>query len=148
MSQQTIILPAIVLIIWTLFMLVWMAATRFPPIIKNRSKFRDFPVGGRGAELNKFLPPHIMWKAHNYDHLLEQPTLFYALTFILVIIEYGSGMNTMLAWGYVGVRIIHSVWQATVNKIIPVRVGLFAISSIILMILAVRTLLAAIDILL
>jgi hypothetical protein len=138
MSAQTILLPTILLVLWSLVMLLWTVATRFPAIAKNMEKLRDFPVGGRGELLNDVLPPKVMWKAHNYDHLLQQPTLFYATVFVLVALEQGNGTNTALAWAYLVSRIVHSLWQALINTVLPMRVALFSVSSTILIVLAVR----------
>ena len=75
------------------------------------------------------LPPHVRWKADNYNHLMEQPTVFYAAAFSLALLERGQGAPLALAWGYVGLRIVHSVLQATWNKI-EARFTLFALSSL------------------
>lgn len=135
---QTILAPTILLVLWSLVMLFWMAGTRFPAIAKLGDEARNFPPGGRGRDLEGLLPPKVVWKAHNYDHLMEQPTIFYATVFVLVAIDQGTGLNTTLAWGYCLVRIVHSIWQATVNTIVPVRVGLFVLSSMFLVVLAFR----------
>jgi hypothetical protein len=60
---------------------------------------------------------------------MEQPTLFYAVVAILALAGMSGGLNTQLAWGYVVLRILHSIWQATVNTI-PIRFGLFILSTI------------------
>ena len=135
---QTILAPTILLVLWSLVMLFWMAATRFPAIAKLGEEARNFPPGGRGRDLEGLLPPKVVWKAHNYDHLMEQPTIFYATVFVLVAIGQGTGVNTTLAWGYCLLRIAHSIWQATVNTIVPVRIGLFVLSSMCLVALATR----------
>jgi hypothetical protein len=85
------------------------------------------------------MPDHVAWPSHNYTHLLEQPTLFYAIVLILAVLGQGSGWNVTFAWGYVGLRIAHSIWQATVNKL-PIRFGLFILSTACLMALAVNAL--------
>jgi len=136
--QQTILAPTIILVLWSLFMLLWMAATRFPAIARVAEEVKSFPPGGRGRDLEGVLPPRVTWKAHNYDHLMEQPTIFYATVFVLVAIGEGVGANAMLAWAYCLLRVLHSIWQATVNTVIPVRIGLFTLSSICLTVLAVR----------
>ncbi len=136
--DSSILAPAAVLVLWTLVMLVWMAFTRFPAIAKSGIDVKTVPPGGRGSDLEAVLPPSVNWKSHNYTHLLEQPTIFYATVLILHLIGQGGGTNTMLAWGYVGIRIVHSIWQATVNTIIPVRFGLFALSTICLLVLAIN----------
>jgi hypothetical protein len=78
----------------------------------------------------------VRWKADNYNHLMEQPTLFYAIAIVLALVE-PDATNRALAWGYVGLRVAHSLVQALVNKI-EVRFGLFALSSLVLIVLSVR----------
>ena len=96
--------------------------------------------GGRGQDLEGVIPDHVNWKAHNYAHLMEQPTLFYATVMILAILG-ATPLDVGLAWGYAGIRVIHSVWQSTVNRV-PVRFTLFLLSSMCLIALAIRALLA------
>ena len=81
-----------------------------------------------------------MWKSHNYTHLMEQPTIFYPAVIILAIMG-ATGLDVGLAWAYVAIRIVHSLWQASVNRI-PVRAALFFVSSFVLIALAVRALVA------
>ena len=140
--NNSILEPAAVLVLWSLIMLVWMAATRLPAL---KSIGVDFSkaVGGRGADIDPNLPPAIAWKSHNYAHLMEQPTIFYATVAILALAGAGTGINTMLAWGYVGLRIVHSLWQAMINTI-PVRFSLFILSTICLFAMAVNALRATI----
>ena len=83
------------------------------------------------------LPPSVNWKSHNYSHLMEQPTLFYATIVILALAGAGEGLNVQLAWAYTGLRIAHSLWQALINTI-PVRFTLFLLSSLCLTVLAVN----------
>lgn len=137
--NSPILAPAAALVLWSLVMLAWTAATRFPAIAKvPKEKLRTLPrVGVRGQDLEAVLPDSVNWKSHNYTHLMEQPTLFYAVVFILALAGAGEGLNLMLAWAYVGLRVVHSVWQATINKI-PVRIGLFGVSSLVLIGLAIN----------
>ena len=78
--------PAAVLIAWSLIMLVWMAATRLPAMGKAGGGLGNARPGGRGQDLEGVLPDKINWKAHNYAHLMEQPTLFYAVTIIIALL--------------------------------------------------------------
>ncbi len=75
------------------------------------------------------LPPMVRWKADNYAHLMEQPTIFYALVISMAVIGEGSGINLYLAWAYVLLRIMHSLVQALVNKI-ELRFLIFVLSNI------------------
>ena len=130
-----ILQPAIALVLWSLFVLLWMVATRLPAL---RAAAVDLSaVGGRGADLDGILPPSTQWKAHNYNHLMEQPTLFYAVVLILGIAAPADFASYWLAWLYVVLRIVHSIWQATVN-VVRYRAGLFAIFSMVLIVLAMR----------
>lgn len=135
--QGQILTPAAVLVVWSLVMLFWLAGSRLPALSKLGGLGKAKP-GGRGQDLEGVIPDQINWKAHNYSHLMEQPTLFYATVVILAIMGAGA-VDVALAWGYVVIRIVHSVWQATVNRL-PVRFLLFALSSLCLIGLALRAL--------
>ena len=136
MMQAQILAPAAVLIAWSLIMLIWMAATRLPAMKRAGGGLGNAKPGGRGQDLEGVLDDRVNWKAHNYAHLMEQPTLFYAASLILAVMGAGA-VDVLLAWGYVALRIVHSLWQATVNTI-PVRFTLFMFSTILLAALAVR----------
>lgn len=146
--DTAILAPAAVLAIWTGVMLTWMAATRFPAMKKARAErgstgmVSSKRAGGRGQDLEGFIPDEVNWKAHNYTHLMEQPTVFYPMVIILALAG-ASQLDVWLAWAYVVLRIIHSLWQALVNTI-PVRLAIFTAGSIILLMLSVHALLAVI----
>lgn len=135
-----ILTPGAVLILWSLVMLIWVGVTRFPAAAKTRID-PSFRTGGRGQDIDPLLPPHVAWKSHNYAHLMEQPTIFYPTLVILALTGEGTGVNLILAWTYVGLRIIHSLYQATINRVMP-RFAIFALSSICLLIMAINALLA------
>ena len=138
MVGMEILKPVVVLAAWTMVMWVWMYATRIPAINKlPKTGAAGEDVGWTGKSLDDVLPPAIQWKAHNYNHLHEAPTVFYAVAIVLAIVGQGAGINAMLGWSYVALRVIHSVWQATVNKVMP-RFLLFALSSLVLMALVLH----------
>lgn len=127
------ILNAVVaLVVWSLVMWAWMYATRIPAIMKMKLKLE--PEAPRGEQMN-LLPANVRWKADNYNHLMEQPTIFYAIAITLALMNAGDGVNAALAWAYVGLRVLHSFVQALVNKI-EVRFAVFFISSLVLIALA------------
>ncbi len=135
--NSPILAPAAVLVLWSLIVLMWMAATRLPAMSKSGIDLKTAPPGGRGIDLEPVLPPKTNWISHNYTHLMEQPTLFYAVVGILALSGAGSGINATLAWAYVGLRIAHSLWQALVN-VTSVRFLIFLVSTICLFGLAVN----------
>jgi hypothetical protein len=133
----TILLPATVLVCWSLIMLLWTAQTRFPAMKARGLRLGELAPGGRGKDLDGVLPDAVNWKAHNYAHLMEQPTVFYPTVIILALVGH-TLLDVVLAWAYVGLRVVHSLWQARVNTI-PVRMQLFKVSTFCLIALAVRS---------
>jgi len=113
---------------------------RFGSIAKADTSALKGKKGVRGADLEGVIPDKANWPAHNHTHLHEQPTLFYAVVAILAIIGPGA-TDILLAWIYVALRILHSLWQILVNAI-PVRFGLFLLSSVVLIIMAIRAVMA------
>lgn len=140
--DTSILAPAAALVIWSLLMLLWMAGTRLPAMKKVGIELGS-AVGGRGVDIDPNVPPSVAWKSHNYAHLMEQPTIFYATIMILAIANAATPTLVALAWGYTVIRILHSIWQATINKV-NIRFMLFLFSTVCLMILAVSALLATI----
>ena len=143
MERPDILLPVAVLVAWSLVMMLWMVATRLPAM-KAKGIDLKTAVGGRPGVLDGVIDDRAQWKAHNYIHLMEQPTLFYAIALTLAVIGQGDGLNATIAWVYVGLRIVHSLVQATVN-IIRYRFILFALASLALLALTVHALIALID---
>lgn len=131
MIRAAILQPVVALMAWTMVMWVWMYATRIPAMSKAGIDGTRL-TGSTGASLRAQLPDHVNWKADNYNHLHEAPTLFYAAALLLAMIGQGNGINALLAWIYVGLRVAHSLVQATANRVL-VRFVLFALSSLVLM---------------
>lgn len=135
--QAQILAPAAVLVVWTIIVMFSIIPARFGAIAKIADKSAlPNKIGVRGNDLEGVIPDKANWPAHNHTHLHEQPTLFYATVLIIAITGPGA-MDVALAWGYVGLRIMHSLWQIFVNTI-PVRFALFCASAIVLLALAVR----------
>ena len=134
MVEHGMIPPILALVGWTFVMWFWMYATRIPAMQKADVDVAEMSRTGKKLEL----PPEVARVADNYNHLHEQPTIFYALALAAQLAGAADATNVGLAWGYVGSRVVHSLVQATKN-VIPVRFALFTLGSILLMILLVRT---------
>ncbi|HEY0917492.1 MAG TPA: MAPEG family protein [Solimonas sp.] len=126
--------PMIALVLWTFVVWGWMYATRIPAIIQSKMVLN--PQAPRGEQMNQ-LPANVRWKADNYNHLMEQPTLFYAVGLALAVAGDATSLSLGLAWAYVGLRVVHSLVQALIN-IIQVRFALFFLSSLVLLALTIR----------
>ena len=119
---------------------LWMYVTRIPAM--NKAKIDSVNlVGGKGGDLDELLPPEVQWKAHNYNHLLTEPTLFYAICVVLILSGQDYGLNLTIAWIYVGLRVLHSLIQVTVNRVI-LRFSAFALSSLCIIALAIHAAIA------
>ena len=133
-GPNPLLAPVVVLVLWTAVIWAWMYATRIPAIMAARMRLD--PMAPRGQQMSE-LPARVRWKADNYNHLLEQPPLFYATALALVLMGDVSSASLWLAWAYVALRIVHSLWQALVNQI-QFRFALFSLSSLVLFALAIR----------
>lgn len=132
--------PVLALIVWTLVMLVWLYARRIPAMRKAGID----PAKIKGSESYASMPPmdpKAVWVADNYNHLHEQPTIFYALCIYSHLTGVMDGLNVGLAWTYVALRVVHSLIQVTTN-FVPLRFVIFNIGSLVLAIVAVRNVLA------
>jgi hypothetical protein len=132
MENAGFLAPIVALVLWTLVVWVWMYATRIPAM--QNAKI-DPQEAARTRVLD--LPPEIMWVSDNYNHLMEQPTIFYATAFAAQLAGQANGLDVGLAWAYVILRVVHSLIQCTVN-VVMARFAVFSLSTIVLAILAIR----------
>ena len=133
-----IIAPVIALCAWTMFIQAWMYTLRLPALFALN---KWDPRGPPGSIL-AHVPPETRWKADNYNNLMEQPTLFYAICFALALLGAADLANVRLAWIYVILRILHSLVQCTFNSI-GVRLSIFLVGSVVLLGLIVNAGIAA-----
>lgn len=145
MIGMAILQPVVALAAWTMVMWLWMYATRFPAMSKAGVDPKALSRQSTGAGLDAALPPEVQWKAHNYNHVHEAPTVFYAIAITLAIIGQGDGFNLWLGWAYVGLRIAHSLVQSLHNNV-PVRFALFLLSSVVLIALILHAAISVFDI--
>ena len=138
--ESEILAPVVALVAWSLIVMFWMVATRLPAM-KRKGIDLNTARGGHPGALDGVIDEKAQWKAHNYIHLMEQPTLFYAICLVLALTGHGDGINAILAWVYVGFRVLHSLVQGTVN-IIRYRFLLFLVSSLALVALTVHAAMA------
>jgi len=133
-ASAAMLAPVIALVLWSALIWAWMYATRIPAIAAARMRLD--PMAPRGAQMNE-LPAKVRWKADNYNHLMEQPTIFYAVALALAVLGDNSTLAVALAWGYVALRVVHSLVQVLVNHILT-RFAIFFVSSLVLFALAIK----------
>ncbi|PGH08712.1 hypothetical protein AJ79_05903 [Helicocarpus griseus UAMH5409] len=130
-TQPGVLGPVVALNLWTFVVEGWMYATRIPAM----SKYKVTPDPNTVKEqMNTKIPPSIRWVADNYNHLMEQPTQFYAVALAIALLHErrGSKADVTLAWAYVGLRVLHSLIQCSSNKIMT-RFSVFITSSAVLL---------------
>jgi hypothetical protein len=131
--MASILTPVLALIVWTLIVWVWVYATRIPAMQAAKLD----PQGARFPGSLDVLPDRVRGVADNYNHLMEQPTIFYALAFYIFLVSHDDMVAVWLAWAYVLLRVIHSLIQGTTNKV-SARFGVFALSTLVLIVMAAR----------
>ena len=128
MHPSPLLAPIVALVAWSLVMYIWMYAARLTAMKRAGISLKG-RRGTRGGALEGVIPDEANWKAHNYAHLMEQPTIFYAIVIALILMDFDQQINVYLAWAYVGLRIVHSLIQATVN-VVAYRFLVFTLSSL------------------
>ncbi len=142
--NSPILATVVALAAWSLVMWLWMYATRLPAM--RKAKIDTFNlVGGAGSDLKAIIPPKQQWPADNYNHLHEQPTIFYAIAITHALIGTGDGVNLTIAWAYVALRVLHSLVQVLINRVI-VRFTLFSLSSLCLIALTLHAAMAMLSV--
>lgn len=131
---QSFLTPVLILIAWTAVMWLWMYATRIPAMQKAKINPDDARHPGTYGDR---LPANARAIADNYNHLHEQPTVFYALMMFAALTGGADGLMLKLAYGYVGVRILHSLIQVLSPKVMQ-RFLVFALASIVLIAMIVK----------
>ena len=137
MDYSPILIPVVALVAWTLLVMLWMLISRMREFQRLGVTFSNIPDGARGVDLEGKAEAKAQWKSHNYNHLMEQPTIFYAIAITLALMGMGDGINIWLAWGYVGFRVVHSLVQCTVN-VVRYRLALFSLATLCLVGLTVH----------
>lgn len=130
--MTTILTPVLALIAWSLVVWFWMVATRVPAMQKARMHPQK-AVRTNALEL----PTNVLQVSDNYNHLMEQPTIFYALVMYVALTNGETTLNIALAWAYVGLRVLHSLVQNTAN-VVMIRFYLFVASTLCLVAIAVE----------
>ena len=134
--MNTMIAPVMALVAWSLVIWLWMYIRRIPAMAKAGVKPQDAAFPGS----LDVLPAGPRQAADNYNHLMEQPTIFYAAALAIAVAGHADGWAVHFAWVYVGLRVLHSLVQVTVN-LVNLRFLLFALSTITLGVMVVRELL-------
>ena len=126
MQPISILLPVLVLAFWTFIIFAIMAPARFYFL-----RMKHPQTAAHTKNLKGLLPPWTERVADNYNHLFEQPVVFYVITLSIAVLNNIEPLMIQLAWAYVVLRVLHSIVQITFN-FVPLRFTLFVTSWLIL----------------
>jgi hypothetical protein len=132
--RSPLLAPVVALVLWSFVMCAWLYATRIPAIRQRKIVYNPYRPA---EEFHAQLPAEARWKADNYNNLMEQPTLFYAVALTLALLGADASLNTGLAWLYVALRIAHSLVQAMIN-IVMLRFAIFMAATLVLLVMSIR----------
>ena len=134
---MNILYPMFGMILLSCFVVLALYLSRLMPIIKN---FGNLESARYADDFRPLLPEKLRNITANYNHIFEQPTLFYATVIYIYLMNHGDMTNIVLAWGYVVFRSFHTIIQLTLNNV-SMRVIPFIFSGICLILLIVKELL-------
>jgi hypothetical protein len=131
MAVSPILQPVVALLVWSMLVWFWLLITRVPAMQAMKIRLDpEIPP----KDLTRSLPARVRWVADNYNHLMEQPTLFYAAAVTVAIADPVNAVAYASAWAYVSLRVAHSLTQTLFNHIMT-RFALFVVSSLALIVL-------------
>jgi hypothetical protein len=134
MEANLILQPVFVVGLLTVVMTIWMFVTRIPAMLK----LKIHPQKGQDTnKLRDLLPKEVSRVSNNYNHLFEQPTLFYAVSLSIAVLGHVDVLHIGCAWLYAVLRITHSVVQATIDLVLA-RFVLFIMSWVVLSFMVTR----------
>ena len=120
--------PMLAMLAWSGLIVAILLMTRIPAVARQ---WGNLQFAKHSDELRPKLPEKFRYITDNYNHIFEQPTLFYAVLIYIQLADSASQINVSLAWAYVSLRVIHSAIQLTSNNV-SWRAASFATSSLIL----------------
>jgi len=134
MEAKLILQPVLVVGLLTVVMTIWMFLTRIPAM----SKLKIHPQRGQDTnKLRDLLPKEVSRISNNYNHLFEQPTLFYAVAISIAMLGHVDSLHISCAWLYAALRVSHSLVQATIDLVLA-RFTIFILSWLVLSVMVIR----------
>jgi len=126
LNSSAILLPVFALAAWTGVVLLLVFFIRVRAAMRRQVVANDFKLGESPA-----VPPAVSILNRNYMNLLEVPVLFYVVCLMLYAVSGVTPLAVVMAWSYVGLRLVHSGIHLTYNNVIH-RVSVFAVSNAVL----------------
>ena len=140
--NDLILYPILFMGVLSFIMMLLMYARRIPAAKVLEAQGVDLQKLSHPSQLGGVFPSHVERVADNYNHLWEQPTLFYAVVGVIWALGHTDMLHLYAAWAYCGCRLVHSIVQVTINHV-WVRFSLFMLSWMALATLLLREVFAA-----
>ena len=139
--NDLILQPILFMGVLSFVVMLLMYITRIPAAKVLEAEGVDLQKLAHPAQLGGVFPSQVERVADNYNHLWEQPTLFYALVIVIWALGHTDSIHLIAAWSYCGLRAVHSIVQITINHV-WVRFSLFILSWVALAVMISRELIA------
>ena len=121
----------------TLVMGGWMSVARDIAMRRAGLKLQD---AAHTRDLALRLPSSARRVSDNYNHLFEAPTIFYVVALAIIVAGLADPVYAACAWAFLGCRILHSLLQATINRV-PLRAAIYGLSWLPLALMIARPIL-------
>lgn len=131
---MNILYPMFGMILLSCVVVIVFYLSRLVPVIKN---FGNLESARYSDEFRSQLPVSLKNITANYNHIFEQPTLYYAVIIYIYLMQHVDITNIILAWSYVALRLMHTIIQFTINNV-SLRVIPFILSGLCLIIIIMR----------
>jgi hypothetical protein len=128
MPQTIMLYPAFAVALLTFAAATWLLRCRIRAVREglNPAYFRL----NHGAKL----PDYVVQATQHYDNLFEMPVLFYVVVVLAYVTQQADWALVMLAWAYVGTRLVHTWIHLGANKLRQrMRVFLLSYGLLVLM---------------
>jgi hypothetical protein len=133
MFYKPLLTPLLALVFLTFLVWIYMYVTRLGEMKRKSIDPEDLDTRVHGQALLTDSPA----QADNLKNLFELPILFYVAILLALVLMIQDPFLVQLAWGYVGLRYIHSLVHCTYNRVMH-RFVAYAMSCLILMVMWVR----------
>jgi hypothetical protein len=132
MNSPAILYPMFALAGLTLFVQALIPVARLGSGRRGEIRTTDFKYGESSAA-----PAQVSIPNRNYMNLLEFPVLLYVGCLLAYVATDVSPLMVVLAWAFVGLRVVHSAIHLTYNRVVH-RALIFAVSNVVLVVLWVQ----------
>lgn len=134
-NDMTMLQPAAALMCWTF--VIWFRLYFVRLRTMRQKRIHPQKMATRQARNALVISDRELQTSDNFQNLFELPVIFYAACLMAYLLQDVSDLSLMLAWSFVGMRIVHSVIHVTYNRVTH-RSFAYLIGGLLLLALVLR----------